>query len=193
MNKKISKYLIIALMSSVFLSFFSCDYETNYRDADYPDQLIYMPAAFNNGKYVIDEKNGTIGVHPLPGNPYRYVIDEAKKEFRIPLGVYRAGVNNKGAFTVDINVNSEVIATINQGLTTPYLLIPSGKYTLVNSVEMQDGAEIATFDLVVNLDLLRENAPDGIFALGVEISSKQRERNPNLCVTAVIIHTKILE
>ena len=175
-------------------SLVSCFEDTTYRDAEYPDQLIYMPAAVSgNGQFVIDNLPTVRGELPFEGSPYRYVVDMDKREFRVPLSVYRSGIDNSGAFTVNINVNTDVISTINVGRADPYLLIPSDKYSLVNSVEMKNGDETALFELVVDLDLLRGNFPDKIFALGVEISSTQRERNENRCTTAVIIHTKMVK
>lgn len=192
MNKYFYKYLIICLSLGSTLSLSSCWDDIPYRDADYPDQLIYMPTAYlNNGQRVIDDINTTRGELPFEGNPYKYVVDVAKREFRVPLAAYRSGINNNGTFTVDINANTNIIAEINENRSDKYLLIPSDKYSLVNSVEMKDGEEIAQFDLIVNLDFLRDNYPDEVYAIGVEISSTQRETNPKLSTTAVIIHTKI--
>ena len=183
------------ILSGFILPLTSCWDATTYRDSDkYPDQTIYMPTAFpNNGQYIIDDISRIRGTLPIEGNPYKYVIDLAKREFRVPLAAYRAGINNKGTFTVDVKVNTEIIETVNANREVKYQLIPSDKYSLVNSVVMQDGEEIAKFDLIVNLDFLRENFPNAIFALGIEISSAQREKNPSLSTTAVIIYTKIVK
>jgi PKD repeat protein len=176
------------------LSLFSCWDDVPYRDAEYPEQLIYMPTAYyNSGQLAINDINRIRGELPIEGNPYKYVIDLEKREFRVPLAAYRSGINNEGAFTVDISVNTDTIATINEKRVDKYLLIPSDKYSLVNSVEMKDGEEIAKFDLIVDLDFLRNNYPDQVYAIGVEISSTQRERNPNLSTTIVVIYTKIMK
>ena len=194
MKKYFCKLTVIVIFSGFMLSLFSCWKDITYRDAEYPDQIIYMTTAYlNNGQRVIDDINRIRGTLPIEGNPYKYVLDMSRREFRVPLAAYRAGVNNKGSFTVNVSANTAVIATINEGRTDKYLLIPSDKYTLVSSVEMKDGEELAKFDLIVDLDLLRNNYPDEIFALGVEISSAQMERNENLCTTAVIIHTRIVK
>lgn len=189
MNKVFSNLSIIILACLMV----SCWDETTYRDVEYPDQKIYMPAAYNNNQFIIDDINKIRGEHPLEGNPYRYVVDEVKNEFRVPLSAYRSGINNNGAFTVNIKANTELISLINAERIEPYLLIPSEKYSLVNSVEMKNGEELAKFDLVVDLDFLLENYPDKLYAIGVEISSVQRETNPDLSKTAVIIHTKIMK
>lgn len=197
MNKYYSIPLAIIFLSWIMALLFSCK-ESNewddvtYRNAEYPEQLIYMPTAYyNNGQYVIDDINRIRGELPIEGNPYKYVIDLEKRQFRVPLAVYRAGINNKGAFTVNIRVNTDTIAIINENRADKYLVIPSDKFSLVNSVEMKNGEEIAKFDLIVDLDFLRNNYPDKIYAIGVEISSTQRERNPKLSTTIVVIHTKL--
>ena len=194
MNKIFCKHLVIVIVAGLTLSFFSCNYDTPYRDTEYPEQLIYMPAAaISSGQYVINDISRISGQLPYEGNPYRYVVDMAKREFRVPLSAYRSGVNKNGAFTVNINVNTDVIATINENRVDKYVLIPSGKYSLAGSVEMKNGEEVAPFDLIVDIDLLRDNYPNDIFALGVEISSTQRERNPNLSTAAVVIYTRIMK
>ena len=181
----------------VFLTLFACKYDTDYRDTDYPDQVVYLPAAYPDGQFVIDDINREIGDLPFPGNPYRYVLDEGKREFRVPLSAYRAGVNNKGAFTVDIRVNPAIVEAINEALgkeSKPLMLvIPSDKYSIANTVEMKDGEGFASFDLTLNLDYLIDNAPGSMVALGIEISSAQREVNPDLSKVAVIINTKFVK
>jgi PKD repeat protein len=64
---------------------------------------------------------------------------------------------------------------------------------MVTSVDMADGKELASFNLVINLDSLRKNYPDKIYALGVGISSTQRKTNPSLSTTIVVINTKIMK
>lgn len=194
MNKFYRTTLAIIIIFGIVLSLSSCWDDITYRDAEYPEQLIYMPTAYyNNSQYLINDINKIRGELPIEGNPYKYVIDVEKGEFRVPLAVYRSGINNDGAFTVNINVNNDTIAKINENRVDKYLLIPSDKYSLANSVEMKDGEEIAKFDLIVDIDFLRDNYPDQVYAIGVEISSTQRERNPKLSTTIVVIHTKIMK
>ena len=192
MNKSFCKLSVIAVLLGLMFSLFSCCGDITYKDAEYPEQRIYMPTAYlNNGQLVIDDITKTRGDLAIEGNPYKYVLDMAKNEFRVPLSAYRAGINNDGALTITVNANTDVIATINEDRTDPYLLIPADKYSLVNSVEMKSGEGIAKFDLIVDLDFLRDN-PNRIYAIGVEVSSDQIEVNPDLSTTAVIIHSKIM-
>lgn len=194
MNKYYYKFLALVLLTGLILSLVSCRDDISYRDADYPEQLIYMPTAFhNNSQLIIDDITRTRGEVPFEGSPYKYIVDVTKREFKVPLAVYRSGINNKGAFTVDISINTGIIATINEDRENKYLLIPSDKYSVVNSVEMKDGEGIAQFNLMVDLDLLKDNYPESVYAIGIEVSSTDRETNPDLSTTAVIIHTKIIK
>jgi hypothetical protein len=151
-----------------------------------------MPAASNGVEFVIDDISRPRGDLPFEGSTYRYVVDVSKREFRIPLSAYRSGIDNKGSFTVNIKANTEIISTVNESKQVPYLLLPSDKYSIVSSVEMKNGEELAKFDLIVNLDFLLDNFPDKIYAIGVEISSPQRDTNPKLATTAVVINTKMI-
>jgi len=193
-NMSINKQLLLLFLYGVVLSLFSCDYSVDPREANYPDQRIYMPAAYGGGQFVIDNIARRRGDPPFEGHPYRYVVDLSKREFRVPLAVYRAGVDNKGSFMVNININTNIIATINENRVDKYIVLPSDKYSLSTaSVEVKNGESNAQFDLIVNLDFLRDNYPGKIFAIGVEVSSTQRERNDNLSVTAVVIHTNMVK
>lgn len=194
MNKYYHTPLIIIIVSGIILSLSSCWDDITYRDTDYPEQLIYMPTAYyNNGQLIINDINRVRGELPIEGNPYKYVIDLEKREFRVPLAVYRSGINNEGAFTVDIKVNNDTIAKLNESREDKLLLISSDKYSLVNSVEVRDGQELAQFDLIVDLAFLKENYPDHIYAIGVEVSSPYRDTNTDLSTTVIIIYTEIIK
>lgn len=191
LRKNLFAFVAISLMSILL---FSCEYETPVRDAEYPEQTIYMPAAAN-GFFMINDISRKIGELPFDGNPYRYLVDLPNKKFVIPLSVYRAGIDNKGAFKVNIAINADTILTLREENKVPWnaILLPDGKYSIVNSVEMKNGEEVAPFDLLVDLDFLRENYPDKLFILGVSISSQQRKTNPKLSTTVVMVDTKIIK
>ena len=190
-NRKDSTNFLLMLIAMV-LTFSACEPEIPIRDAEYPDQVIYLPAAVN-GRFVINDIARRIGDPPFPGNPSRYVVDLANRTFIVPLGVYRAGINNDGGFTVNIAVNNDTISDIIAAGDTVITLLPSSQYTLVSSVIMPDGEELAKFDLIIDLDFLRNNYPDAVYALGVSISSPDRETNPDLSTAIVVIHTKIIK
>lgn len=171
----------------------SCEYETNVRPATYPDQVIYMPAAYG-GNFMINDIARRIGDPPVPGQPFRYVVDTAARTFSVPLSVYRAGINNEGGFTVDIATNSDTITNlITAGKLVNTVPLDQSKYSVVSSVNMPDGKELASFSLDIDLDFLRQNYPASIFALGVGVSSTQRASNPKLATTIVVVDTKIIK
>ena len=182
----------LLLLFAMVLTFSACEQGTPIRDADYPDQVIYLPASVP-GWFVLNSVAKRIGDTPVPGSTYRYKVDLENRKFIVPLGVYRAGVDNIGAFSVFIEVNNDTINDIIAAGDTVITLLPSSQYTMVNSVDMPDGEELAKFDLLIDLDFLRDNYPTGVYALGVSISSPDRETNPDLSTAIVVIHTKIVK
>jgi hypothetical protein len=111
------------------------------------------------------------------------------------LGVYRSGIDNKGSFKVNISANTDTITSLiaSVGLPAGTQLLPATEYEMVSSVEMNDGEELAKFELSVSLDFLRTSSPGGKFALGIGISSEERETNPALETAIVLIDTKIMK
>lgn len=187
------KLLIVFFGATIMLS--SCKYQKIADDA-YPPQKIYMPAAVY-GNFVINTVALPVGNVPTPGNTYRYLVDTIARQFIVPLGVYRSGINNDGAFTVNIAVNTDTITKLQAiagKLPVGTLLLPSSEYSIVPSVEMKDGAEIAEFDLKVNLDSMLANFPgQKNYALGITISSAARATNPLLATTVVVIGTVMMK
>lgn len=176
----------------VLLSNTSCSYQ-DIADAEYPDQLIYMPAA-KSGIYLIDKVAEPIG-NTTPGNAYRYLIDMDRKKFIVPLSVYRSGIDNKGGFSVDIQANADTITRLQLiagKLPDSTRLLPSEVYTLVPSVEIKDGEEIAKFDLSIDIDFLNQNHGK-IYALGIQVSSPSRKSNKGLATTILVINTSYLK
>jgi hypothetical protein len=190
MKKNLLYKLPMILLIVCFIN--SCWDDTTYRDTvEYPGQLIYLPSAIDNNQFIINDLNRIRGQHPVEGNPYRYEVDVEKNEFRVPLSVYRSGINNKGSFVIDIITNNKIISKINEDREDPYVTIPHDKYSLVDRVEMKDGDELARFNLVIDLDYLLSCYPDKILSVGIEISSEERETNPELSKTAIVIDSKI--
>jgi hypothetical protein len=193
MKKKINKSGIYAIFIAIVALFPACEYQ-EFADTDYPEQLIYMPAAYYN-HYLIDEITSETGDNPTPGNPERFQVDLLNSKFKVLLGVYRSGINANGSFDINIGINTDTIQNL---LNTPNalpegtLLLDPDKYSIINSVRMNDGQRLAKFDLEIDLDFLVNNYPNGIFALGVEISSDDREVNPDLALTILVVDTKIM-
>jgi hypothetical protein len=183
---------LMALLFAVTVTMASCQYE-EVAPANYPEQKIYMPAAYG-GIFHINEIPKRIGDVPTPGSTYRFEVDLTNGRFIIPLGVYRAGVNNNGTFKIDIAVKADTIAQlISAGTLTSTEILPADAFTVPTSVDMNDGDELAIFNLSVNLNLLLNNYPDKKYALAINVSSAQRQSNPKLSTTIVLIDTKIMK
>lgn len=195
MNNKINLIkLLIGIPCFAFL-LFSCKKQNLYRDANYPDQVIYMPAAVN-GIFIINSIPQRIGNVPTTGMAYQFTIDSGKNMFIVPFGVFRGGVNTKGSANVAISVNTDTITKMINGgnftgASSGAELLPADKYSIESSVNLPDGAELATFKLSVDLSFLRANRGK-IYALGISISSKEIKSNPKLNTTILVIDTKFL-
>lgn len=190
MKKYLYNKLALIIIIAGFMT--SCWDDTTYRETvEYPDQMIYMPAAINNNQFLINDLNRIRGEHPVEGNPYKYKVNVDKNEFIVPLSVYRSGINNKGSFNIDVNINNEIISMINAEREDPYIIISNDKYSIVDKIEMKDGEELALFDFVLDLNYLLSNYPNKKLSVGIEISSEERETNPKLSKVAIVIDSKI--
>ena len=195
------RLLIIA--SGLMMLVGSCS-QSLIRDAAYPEQLIYMPAATYNN-YIIDAVPKALGSDPTPGFPTRFTTDTLTRKFNVLLAAYRSGITMDGTFKIDVSVNKD---TINKLLaiagqlplgTLPVgtLALPVDKFTIPSSIEMLSGKDIAKCDLAVDLDFLRSNyqAPPGgqLYAVAVTVSSTARKTNPKFATTIIVINTKIMK
>lgn len=183
---------ILIILVVLSLSVASCEYET-YVDAKYPEQMIYMPAAKQN-IYKIDAVPMAIGSVPTPGYPIRFVTDTVARQFKVLLGVYRSGINNDGTFNVSIGVNNDTITYLKSTGKLPAAteLLTSDLYTLPSDVSMKDGEEISKFDLVLNMDFLRNNMTKQ-YAVAVKVSSSDRKTSPGLGTTIILINPVIMK
>lgn len=193
--KIIMKYNISNSMKTLFalmlaFAISSCNYQ-DIEDAPYPEQMIYMPAAVR-GIYDISVVTDTYSV-PTPGSPSRFSIDQGSGQVVVPLGVYRSGVNNDGSFTVNISADIDTVnQLINSGTLTGVELLPLDQYTIPPSFQFENGKEIETFDLKIDLNFLESN-PGNVYSIAIEISSNERKVNPDYKTTVVLIDTKIVE
>ncbi|MDX9880601.1 MAG: discoidin domain-containing protein [Prolixibacteraceae bacterium] len=192
MKKTIRNCAELLILTAVFsVIFTSCnDFETDIRSADYPEQKIYMPTAYDDGIYMIDKITKRVGDTPTEGQPYRYTVDLETRKFNVPLAAFRGGIDKKGAVKVDIAVNTDTVSRlIEAGDLEDAEILPSAKYTVDQTVEIGDGKDYAGFVLAVDIDFLRSKAPDKKLAVGIGISSEQRK--DTLSTTVVVIDTKM--
>lgn len=177
--------------------FSSCAYDA-IRDADYPDQKIYMPSAYGV-VYDVSDVSELPAEHPGSGGPYRFQTDEASGEFIIPLGVYRAGVDKEGALTVTITANTDTVdVLIDENIFAPYSngsnveLLPQAEYSFPESLSIADEEDHESFFLIVNLEFLRANNSTS-YAVGITISGNKTEVSPDLNTTVVFIPAGIAD
>jgi PKD repeat protein len=169
----------------------SCKYE-NIVDVNYPDGLLYLPAAVN-GVYTIEKLTQKNLATPTPGSLYQYQVNKEANRFEVPLGVFRSGVNPGGKINVDVEVNPSAVSELiaNHTLTNTEIL-PADKYVISHPVlSMAAGADHAVFNISVDLAFLRQQVPQK-YAFGVSISSTDQNVNPKLSTIVVLIDTKIL-
>lgn len=190
MKNRIGNSLKVAwLWGGMILAVTSCEYKET-ADAEYPGQVIYMPAA-RSGIYTVDDMAES-------NAPFRYEIDLSAQKVIIPLAVYRAGVDNRGSITVDIETDRDTVSRLigsgnltgEDGRTAE--LLPEGKYTLPESVRIDDGAEIAKIPLTIDLPFLLEQSGK-CFAIGVKLLRANAKINESLNTVIVNLSNDFLQ
>ncbi|WP_321290484.1 BT_3987 domain-containing protein [uncultured Sunxiuqinia sp.] len=192
MKKNINnKIKLLAFILGILVIATSCEYQ-EITDADYPNQLLYMPTAVH-GIYTIDKLPENPEYVPTPGYATRFVVDEANGKFIVPLGVYRSGYERKADINVDLTVQNDTVNNLIQEavISTSTIILPSDKYTIPSSVVVEDGSELAKFNLEIDLNYLL-SIPDEVVAIAIHISSSDAEVNEDYQTTVVVIHTEIL-
>lgn len=166
----------------------SCEYD-EIVDIDYPSQKIYLPSAIDD-IYLVNDTNPTVGT-------YRYKLDLENNKVIIPLGVYRAGVDNNGGITINISVNND---TINKLIASGDVvdedgknleLIPASAYELPSSISIAGGQELGIMNLEIDLDYIAQQT-DKRLALAVSIASDQVEVDEEKAVTILELNTNFI-
>jgi hypothetical protein len=192
MKKNIAIYQkLLILLIGIAFSMNSCDYE-EFRPTEYSESKLYMPAAVR-GIFTIDNVPQWADWLPTPGYIYDYKIDVENNKFIVPLGVYRSGIEQKGAVNVGVEVKIDTIniLKLNEEIPESTVILPANEYELPTSVMIQDGSELGGFDLEINLDYLLSR-PNEIFALAVGILSDEVEVNMSISTTIIVIYPQIL-
>lgn len=177
------------VLGCLTLAVASCEYK-EIADADYPEQVIYMPAA-KSGIYTVDEIAESDA-------PFRYEIDLSAQKVIIPLAVYRAGIHNKGSISAAIEADRDTVSRLigsgdltgEDGRTAE--LLPEGKYTLPESVRIADGAETAKIPLAIDLPFLLEQVGKR-FAIGVKLLHADVKINESLNTVIVNFSSDFLQ
>ena len=197
-NFRINSVTFCFLMFAFVINITSCK-ETDYRSAEgYPDQLVYMPAAYGgfHGVYKIDKITDYLGNKtPVPGALSKYIVDLENRKFIVPLAVYRSGVTNSGDVNVNIVALGDSVSSFNASpdFTDKLTLIPSTEYVVPVSATIKDGDDIAQFNLEIDLDYLLAGFDTKSYAISVNVSSPDRASNKKLATTTVVVYSKILK
>lgn len=175
----------------------SCEYD-EIADVEYPKSLIYLPIATDgnissDGIYTIDAGASTAWVSPTPGQPLKYKVDKGGNKFIIPLSVYRSGTGNmiSHSATATITLDADTInSLITSGKFTDIEILPLEKVKYTSSVGISKKENEGHFDITVDLDFLRSDAPKK-YAIGVTISESTENINEKLKTGIVVIDTRI--
>lgn len=198
MKSRIKNRLLLVTAICSLLAGTSCQYD-EIVDIPYPESRIYLPIAVNgsistDGIYTIDEGASTSWVSPTPGQPLKYTVERDNNAFIIPLGVYRSGTGKtiKGTANVSLALNPDTVQQlIASGTLTETELLPSEYVQQIpQGVQIQDGKNDAPFNIVIDLDFLRADAPKK-YALGITISDTEHRVNEALNTGIVLIDTRI--
>ena len=180
------KINLIFLFFLVIALFCSCGYE----DVAYDDEVaqqVYLPAA-NYSPYQVADSTKSYAV-PTTGKQKRYSISSGK--MIIPLGVYRSGLNSDGNVLVNIQIDTDTLNQMsNAGLLGDMEILPASQVTLPGSVTINEGKELGSFEMQVDLNFLLSN-PGKKFAIAVSISSTDRKVTPKLKTVLVVIDSNL--
>lgn len=175
-----TRFVLACLGFSLML--ISCKYE-EIAKANYPQQILYMPAA----------KNGVFSIASIvTSGAYRFSVNTAEKKVVIPLSVYRGGVSNEGDVAVAIAANPDTVSRlISSSALVGTTLVPADKIVLPNAVTIGGGTYSTAFDLKIDLDYLRSISGQKL-ALAVTIASPQAPVNQALKTTVITFDPAIL-
>lgn len=189
---------VIAVVMSVLLS--SCS-NTEIIDVDYPAASVYFPSAasaLNEGKtaYELFElSTSSQGTH-------RFTIDMDNDRFVIPMSICRGGIDDSGAIDIELATDNDIVtALINEG-SLGYLdddgsvrkinFIPDAYIDCPKRLRIEDGKDIASFDIVINFEYLRERVGE-LFAIAVDIKSATSDVSKGLGTVTMVIDTGFME
>lgn len=164
MNHLINKLGLFLLLAGVLCS---CEYK-DIADTGYIETEVYMQGA-RQGIYKVDD------LTKEDYGDYRYKVDLENNQLIIPLSVYRAGVNRKGAISVIMGIDNDTVrslinsgALMDEGETETPEIYPSEGYTLPSNVEIGDGEDIGRVNLALDIPFIIANM-DKRYVLAVKI------------------------
>lgn len=169
----------------------SCEYR-EIGEVSYSEQKIYMPAAAVADVGV--GLNGTYNISSVavPGQNFRYVIDNAQNKFNIPLGVLRSGAILDGAVNVNISTPTDTLQNLlTSGVLTNTEIVPADRFSIEPAVTVSDGQGSAKFTLSLDLDYLLADSGKK-YAIAVHVSSAEVASFEKYSTTVIIIDPQFL-
>ena len=187
------KHILASLLAGSALILGSCG--VKLAEAEYPEQIIYLPAAVQGTVYAIDSPEESAGFTPTEGAPYKFVVDYDEGTFSIPLSVCRSGINDNGRISVSIYPDDDfVYDLILDGTLEGVEILPSDMVECPVRVVIEDGKPNGKFEVAADLYWLMDRPQrNKIFAFGIAIESGDRKVNESYSRVAVTIDTKIFD
>lgn len=180
----------ITLFSAIALLLTGCGYKT-VADADYPPQVIYIAAAAGGQVYTVDNVPQHSSNTPTSGSTYLFIAED--DAIRIPLSVYRAGIDNAGSVDVAVAFDEDLAGKYLAGDGVSDSLLPADKRTVPTVVTIPDGASSAIFEIRLDRAFLEAAAPGSRWAFGLGISCRSRSVRSGLERLVVVFDTSVLD
>lgn len=168
-------------MAALVLGMNSCTYR-EYAPAEYPEPLLYIPAALD-GVVTVDAESTFCS------------MSEDGRKILIHLGVSVSGLERK-EFPVSLSyAKSKVNMMIEDGtFKTGTLPLPESVCNMPEDVTIAADATSAVFDLAVQVNYLKDPEYLGRqFAVGVKIDSEAAEVNPDLGTVIILIDPSFIK
>lgn len=191
-KEKMKKFRISALIALLPM-LAGCS--TKIVDSQYPEQKLYFPAATRGEVFVIESVDTHVAQTPTPGSTFTFTIDWANGFFRVPLSVYRAGINNNGIANAEISDAWEKVSDMIDDGTLPEgtKLLDEAFYTIPQRVSVADGRSSVIFNVEFDLDYLMSNAPKNKFAVGLTLKGDGVAVNEDYATLVILINTKVFD
>jgi hypothetical protein len=179
----------LSLITAVTL--FSCQKDDS--KLPYGFSKIYMPQA-------IVQSGGVNNNYPVPSgtdsSTYNYSLDTKSSKLNVVLGALLSGPAS-GAYSVGIQVNNDTIQQLFAAKvfdTALYKLMPAAMYTIPTQLDVAAGARGGTFNLGIDIGMLKSNAYAGKYlVLAVKIvKPTQYTLDTALSTTIVVVNVNSL-
>lgn len=152
------------------------------------DEYVYMPQALQSGGVSLE--------YQVPGSldsaGRNYTVDSAANRLNVILGVLRSGMQDPEGYSAQVSVDADTVTQAIASGALAAVALPDKAYTLPGAVTVPAGSTGTTFDLSVDIDVLKAFAGKKV-ALAVKISDPSRyQLNDSYSETIVVIDVDAL-